>query len=151
MKPYQKLAQRWAADGARIRTVTGQPWVTEIESRYDLRMPEDFRDYLVHLCPISLEYDDNDDAVFSSWWPLERIKSIPDEYEFDLKNEAVRDESKRYLFFADYMVWAMAWAINCSEDENRGRIVVFSDGERFIADSFSDFVDQYLRDVGQLL
>lgn len=52
----------------------------------------------------------------------------------------------KYLFFADHLIWSGAWAIACTDDENRGRILIVGGDERFVADSFKEFVDKYLTD-----
>jgi hypothetical protein len=57
-----------------------------------------------------------------------------------------RDASK-YLFFADYMIWCWAWAIACGDGEHRGRVAVINGvSDRFVADSFGQFVDRYILD-----
>ena len=61
----------------------------------------------------------------------------------------VRDAAK-FIVFADYGIWCFAWAIDCGEDENRGRVVVISGQDRFVADSFAEFVDRFIEDVTQL-
>ena len=81
------------------------------------------------------------------WWGLPRILNIPDEYDSwqAIKNPDVLANAAKYLFFADYCVWCWAWAIDCSETANRGRIAVIGGSDPFVADSFAEFVDRYSR------
>jgi hypothetical protein len=81
------------------------------------------------------------------WWPLDRIKNIPEEYAHEIKNDRVARDASRYLFFADYMIWCWAWAIACGDNEDRGRIVVVGASDVFVADSFAQFVDRYTKNA----
>ncbi len=91
------------------------------------------------------------DASLTDWWAFPRIKNILDEYPHALKNHAVATSADKCLFFADYIGWSMAWAVACG-DENHGRIAVIDGGsDRFVADSFGDFVDLFLKDPKELL
>lgn len=44
------------------------------------------------------------------------------------------------------MIWCWAWIICCEEGEDYGRIAVIAAGERWVADSFTDFVKAYVAD-----
>lgn len=149
MKPYQKLQRFWEADTPSV--VSARPSEAEVaglESRYGISVPADFREYLLHCCPIR----DVDLSDGTSWWQFDRILNIPDEYRgfpewcqdwTGIENPAVLTNADKYLFFADFAVWMWAWAIDCGDDENRGRIAAIGtryDG--FVADSFDEFVER---------
>ena len=53
MKPYQRLQRYWRANRAsRVETVEQPPQAIErLVARYRIRVPEDFREYLLHSCP----------------------------------------------------------------------------------------------------
>lgn len=141
LKPFQRLQRHWAATGDYVQTTThAEGEVAALESRYGVRLPDDFREYLLVSCSV----DENlwDEVV--GWWPLDRIKNIHDEYQHAVRNPQVVASIGTYLFFADYLAWCWAWAIACGDDENRGRVVAISGHDRFVADSFSDFVDLYI-------
>jgi hypothetical protein len=75
------------------------------------------------------------------------VKNIPDEYEHEVDNPQIADEAASYLFFADYMIWCWAWAVCCSEGPNRGKVALIGGSpDRFVANSFSEFIDEYLVD-----
>ena len=114
-----------------------------LQSRYDLTLPNDFRTYLQTVCPATDLWDVED----GNWWSFDRIKNIPDEYRYEISEPTVAAHASRYLFFMDYLIWSHAWAISCTDDENRGR-VVFIGGmpDCFVADSFTDFVERYVKD-----
>ncbi len=145
MKAYRQLQDWWARSDSRIATQeTSEHLLESLEERYSIRLPDDFRQYLRLSAPVGEACDRENTA----WWPYERIKNIPEEYPHKL-SPFLADQSKSYLFFADYAIWCWAWAISCADDGSRGRVVLVA-GEsldRFVADDFSDFVGRYVRDV----
>jgi hypothetical protein len=78
-----------------------------------VQLPNDFREYLLESCPL----DDNWDQEATYWWPVDRIRNIPEEYKHEIKNALVARDASTYLFFADYMIWCWARAIECGDDE----------------------------------
>jgi SMI1 / KNR4 family (SUKH-1) len=148
MKPYEKLLRYWQ-DTASVRTVKmNQESVDRLKARYGIRLPDDFRDYLLHACP--KEESENMDDEGTAWWPLDRLLNIPDEYPHTITDPAIAKNAAKYVFFADYMIWCWAWAIDCSEDKDPGRVAVIGGPDRFVADSFAEFVDRYIEDQTQI-
>jgi SMI1 / KNR4 family (SUKH-1) len=142
LKPFQRLQRYWIDSGANIQTTAiSEDAVAALERRYGVALPNDFREYLLKSCP-----QGNDNGWPVEWWSLDRIKNIPEEYEYKIENASVARSAGPYLFFADYMIWCWAWAIACGNDENRGRVVVIGASDNFIADSFGQFVDRYIDD-----
>jgi hypothetical protein len=86
----------------------------------------------------------------TTWWSLDRIKNVANEYEHPIRNAVIARDAAKYLFFADYSIWCWAWAIACGDDENWGRVVVISGNDRIVADSFAQFVDRYIDDFSQV-
>jgi hypothetical protein len=145
LPPYQKLQRYWLQTGSDVQTTTpGERAVVALEQKYHVRLPEDFRDYLLHSCPSS---ENNWDSESTCWWPLGRIKNIPEEYKHEISNPAVAGDASKYIFFADYCMWCWAWAIACGDDENRGKIAVIGGSDNFVADSLAQFVDRYINDA----
>lgn len=139
---HERLRRWWEATGA-IRELrpAREAELAALERRYAIAAPGDFRDYLAAACPA----DDLWDAEDAIWWSLRRIRSIPEEYEYPVRNPVVVAEAHRYLFFADFAIWCWAWAIACTDDENRGRVALIGgEPDRFVADSFTEFVQLYL-------
>ena len=91
------------------------------------------------------------DAETTAWWPLQRLKNIPDEYPHTVTDPTIAKNAPRYIFFADYMIWCWAWAIDCGDGKDRGRVAVIGGSpDRFVADSFAEFVDRYVEDQRQI-
>jgi hypothetical protein len=126
-------------------TISRKGELAKFEDRTGLTLPHDFREYLLELSPSVDNYDDEE----TNWWPIARMRTIPEEYDHDVYNAEIAAARYSYLFFADFSIWAWAWAISCTGDHNRGRIVRIGGSpseDRFVAESFHAFVKIYLRD-----
>ncbi len=116
--------------------------VRDLEQRYGIVLPKDFRTYLLTTAPARDYWDEGD----ATWWSPERVRNIPDEYEHSLKNGVIAAQAACCLFFADYLIWCWAWAICCAPGEDYGKVALISVGEDWVADSFGDFAQAYTRD-----
>jgi hypothetical protein len=134
--------EAWLTKSGITTKGAGAAAVEALEQRYDVTLPEDFRTYLLELSPDEESLDDE----VTNWWPVGDIKSIPDENRHEISHPEIELEKGQYLFFADFMLWCWAWAICCSNGPNRGRVAVIAGQDEFVADSFSEFVERYLRD-----
>lgn len=143
MVPYLTLRAWWSETGAGIET-RGAPEaeIAALENRYRVSLPHEFREYL----KLGAPKKENWDAEDGNWWPIERIKNVPDEYDHPV-SEVIRRNAPQHLIFLDYSIWACAWAISCADDETRGRVAII-DGLRdgYVADSFGEFVERYTTD-----
>ena len=138
MKPHEALRQFWSATGLKaIGAPASQSEVEALETRFAVRLPDDFRDYLLKAMPrAGLPIDKN----LTTWWEVSRIAS-----EQTMNGEALIVDGDpanphRYLLFADHMIWAWAWAIACGETDQRGNIMEIGDRNRIVADNFATFV-----------
>ena len=141
---WQILLDWWTSTNAEIETRHTTPEeIAALEIRYDVVLPEPFRDYLANACPA----DECFDWELTAWWHLARIKSVADDYEHPL-SIAIQPYRDKLILFADYMIWAWAWAVNCALGPDYGKVALVSgDGrEGFIADDFRAFVREYTRD-----
>jgi hypothetical protein len=143
VEPIAALAQWLGSQGGGGRPAAdAQEWAAAIESRYGLRLPDDFCGYLTD-APLAEEVADE---AGTSWWPLARIRSVPEEYGREIAHPAIAAEAGAYLFFADYLFWCWAWAVCCSDGPNRGRVAFIGGPDDFVAGSFAEFAERYLRD-----
>jgi hypothetical protein len=142
--PHVKLAEWWSATSSGIVANNTDPTlVAALEKRYGISLPTEFRNYLMCACP---QDDPSWDNELTNWWPIDRIKSIADDYDYSLTLPIIQDRADKFLFFADYSIWCWAWAICCDDGEHRGKVAVIGDGDRFVAASFDEFVDLYIAD-----
>ena len=94
--------------------------------------------------PEGNEWDDEG----TRWFPLADIKTVREECG-DWEGESALDSSN-LIVFADYMIWCYAWAIDCSETDDRGKIALITGDDHYVADSFDAFLERYLHDDGDL-
>ena len=141
---HKVLSDWWRLTGdAPTLANVGEATAEDIERRYGISLPEDFRLYLLHAAPREDFWDDGD----ASWWSPGRLKNIPDEYEYSIDDPRIAAKAQRYLFFADYMIWCWAWAICCEEGEDRGKVALIGGApDRIVASSFTEFLKAYIAD-----
>jgi hypothetical protein len=116
--------------------------VARLEARYGVVLPEDFREYLLTLCPDDDQWDDD----LGIWWGLGSIKSISEDYKQKVAAPEIEARSSQYLLFADHCIWCWAWAIACTDDKNRGMVALIGSPDRFVAPSFTSFAEAYVTD-----
>jgi hypothetical protein len=140
MAPHLILQIWWSKTASHIETrTTSDADLARLEARYDIELPPDFRQYLSEGVPTVEKWDDND----GTWWPIERIRNIPEEYEHAV-GDPVAQNAAKHLFFLDCSFWCWAWAISCADDETYGKVaLVGSNPAGYVADSFTEFVERY--------
>jgi hypothetical protein len=143
MLPHLALQTWWSKTAADIETrAASEAEVVALEARYNVSLPHDFRAYLREGSPTV----ENWDAEDGNWWPVSRIKNIPDEYKHSVSDPIARNAAK-HLFFLDYSIWCWAWAISCADDETRGKVALIGGtSDDYVANSFEEFVDRYTTD-----
>lgn len=117
--------------------------VARLEERYDVILPDDFRNYLLTLCPVEDQLDDD----LGTWWGLNSITNISEGYEHQVILAGVNGRAPQYLLFMDFSFWSWAWAIACTDDHNRGKVALVGGlPDRFVAASFTEFAERYVVD-----
>jgi hypothetical protein len=145
---HQTLIRYWADTHSDVEFgPSDEEDVAALEARYGVRLPVEFRTYLLYACPKDGAIDRNN----TKWWSLPEIKNIPDESPDELTNAEIARDAATFLFFADFLVWSGAWAICCRPGDNYGRVAEIHAGEHFVADGFVDFVNVYVRDYYELM
>jgi hypothetical protein len=143
VKPYQKLQRFWAeAETGVVPAQRGETDISVLENTYGVRLPEDFREYLLCCCPAE---SCGMDSSATEWWGFSALRSVMEANGQSVLNRSVAASADKYLFFADFLIGAPTWAIACGEDENRGRIVAIHNSEsHFVAGSFAEFVERFV-------
>jgi len=113
-----------------------------LEKRYGVRFPASFQAYLHSASPVS---DPSWDNELTNWWPFESIKSVADHHGRPLAG-AIAGYEDKLILFADFSIWCWGWAVDCAPGADYGKIMVIGDDERYVADSFDEFVIAYTRD-----
>jgi len=142
MESHHALRRWWTDTGADIRAAgASDEAIVALEGRYDLVVPEDFRAYLRDTVPAA----DNWDEEMGNWWPVARLRTLPEEYPHPV-DLPLPNDGRRFLFFLDHCVWCWAWAISCEDDETRGQVMLIGGNDRIVAHSFTEFVARYTAD-----
>lgn len=142
---YGALAEHWAAEDPDFATAPdARVQIERIERRYALRIPEDFRDYLLLASPRKAYWD----FQGTQWWAPSEIKNLADECpDWPPDSPQIDGERDKYLVFADFLIWCYAWAICCSDGPNRGKVALIRGArDGFVADSFRAFLRMELTD-----
>lgn len=143
---HRRLLSHWATLNYPRVVTHGAAEAASLERHYDLRLPADFRAYLVHACATLDDGGQMDDST--AWWGLERIRSMVEECDDQAPTPLAADPRKT-LLFADHLIWCWAWAVCCDGGPNHGRVMV-TGPDRWVADSFTDFIDRYVTDERSL-
>jgi len=142
---HQTLTQFWRTIRADIEFgETSLEEIANLEKKYAVKLPHEFREYLRWACPKSV---DQSDPELTTWWELDRIKSLEEEYEgskYLKKNPEFLKDASSYIVFVDYLIWSWSWAICCKPGDNYGRIVQLLGPIEFVSNSFEEFVQAYI-------
>jgi hypothetical protein len=124
--------------------------IQRLESRYGVRLPQDFRWYLTR----SSGFDGWEDYGGIGWYPIQRIKSLPEVAGDELAGATseVAEEAEQYLIFADFLDWCgYGYALCCSDGARRGHVAMVHPAPgRFICRTFTTFVQLAAADSNRL-
>lgn len=147
----EKLRTHWLSLGLSLPRGSTEVEIRNFESRYSVRLPPDFMDYFLHVNGMASHWPNAQDPEGYSFWPLERIKTVPEEAtNHQYGNEWSSFPDAEWLFlFADYLDWSWAYAIQLSADSLNGNplfIIAKQATPIEVAGSFTEFVELYLAD-----
>ena len=147
----ERIRVHWQSTGLALPTGNTEAGIRDFESRYAVSLPRDVRDYFLGVNGMDTHWPNSQDKEGYSFWPLERVKTVPEE----AANHLHSDEWSRFsgaesLFvFADYLDWSWAYAIMLSRNTLSGNSVFIigkNEDPIEVSDSFCGFVDLYLID-----
>jgi SMI1/KNR4 family protein SUKH-1 len=144
-----KLKNRWLSQGLEVNPGVSEEKLSQFESRYHVSLPADLRDYF--LTVDGMAEGISDDALIS-FWSLNKVKPIPEEAPAYAARSYI-EEAESLFVFADYSIWAHAYAIRLSSSSGNANPVIVIGGEKPVKvfDSFSDLVSSYLINPDNLL
>jgi hypothetical protein len=152
MTPYEKLVERWVSGRMTIPAGVPEDELKEFETKYgvSLSLVPDFKEYLLNVNGMAQIGGQDCDEKGFAFWPLNRIKSVPQECAENNVEPPKIDDIKNYFAFADYMQWSWAYAIYLGPNQP-GKILQFGiQCPRIIATSFAQLVESYLGDSKEL-
>lgn len=117
--------------------------IDDFERRFEVVLPLDLREYFLRLNGTGQGMTDDD---LISFWRLDELEILTKYGVTDLKDAA------EWFVFADYSIWAHAYAIRLRSDRDAPAPVAICFPEAFqVASSMADFVSGYLcRDLSVL-
>lgn len=115
--------------------------IVAFEQRYNVRLPADVRAYFARVNGVVGGRDGAWDDEMIALWELKDVRPLSEEVE-----SCRTPEADRYLVFADWSIWAHAYAIHLDTTGTETPVyIVFNPQVERVADSFNDFLQRYVR------
>ena len=145
----ESLRRHWSSNNVDISAGVSEAALTSFEEKYAVVLPEDLRDYFLSVNGMPPEIVDDE---FIRFWMLEEVVPLPQGAP-DYSNPQYIQGSDSIFLFADYSMWAHAYAIRLTKTptELNEVFVIGHDSPILISNSFSEFVDIYLTNKDHLL
>ena len=138
----ENLKRYWASHNVEINAGVSEADLKTFEDKYGVVLPDDLREYF--RCVNGMAPDEIDDGMIR-FWMLEEVAPLPEGAPQYSDGEYVKNPETLFLF-ADYSIWAHAYAIRLGRttlDSNEVVIIGYK-SPKLISDSFSEFVETYL-------
>ena len=137
----ERIELYWLKQNLRLRQGVLIEQIMDFEAKYGVRLPDDMREYFSVVNGMDQSEHWMADDNFISFWALDEVKPLAEEMP-----ECVCESADSYFVFADYSIFAYAYAIRLSAAGNESHpVIVTYDRPVVIANSFTDFMEQYLR------
>ena len=150
MEQLKILAKKWKSDNVEFQRTVGDNELSKFQSSHNIVLPNELINYFKNLNGTGEEYDGN----FFQFYSLNQLKTINEEYKDwkgipnykNIVNTLI--ESEQYFVFANYSCHLFSYAIrfNSSHSINNDILVLCGDEYKKIANSFSEFIELYLKD-----
>ena len=142
MSVGESLKRHWSSHDLKINAGASEAELRAFEDKYGVVLPEDLREYLS--CVNGMAHDVVDDGLIR-FWTLEEVIPVSEGAPQYSDRDYVQDPETLFLF-ADYSIWAHAYAIRLGKAVlNSNEVVVIGyQSPKLIAESFSGFVEIYL-------
>src|SRR5262249_45683667 len=138
----QPLVDLWRGAGLTIRPPAGQEAIQAFESKYNVVLPADMREYFLTVDGM----EDELDPGMNRFWPLEMVKPVEEELSECHKDRLAYPGC---FVFVDHCIWCLAWAVRLGKESvvSSGPVFQVTASEvpgRQIAPCFTAFVEMYL-------
>jgi hypothetical protein len=141
-----RLQEQWMSHGLKTNPGVSSEDLAAFESKYQVSMPTDLREYFLTVNGMS--EGTRDDALIR-FWALNEVKPIPE----GAPDYSDIEDAESLFLFADYCIWSHAYAIRLSSNRetSNGVFVVGDENPVQIFESFSELVREYLLNPDHLL
>ena len=138
----ESIKRHWSSHRVEINSGVSESVLDAFEAKHSVVLPADFRDYFRSVNGMPPDEVDDDMIRF---WMLEEVTALPKgapEY----ADRGYVENPETLFLFADYSIWAHAYAIRLGTTalDSNEIVIVGSESPKLIFDSFSGFVDAYL-------
>ena len=142
----QRLKNHWLSHHVKVNSGVSEATLAAFEKKFSVSLPSDLRDYFLTMDGMPEEETDKEMIRF---WRLEEVKALPTGAPNYASADYV-DNPESLFLFADYSLWAHAYAIRLlPTPSNRNEIfIIGGDYPIPLFNSFSELVDGYLTDKG---
>jgi len=135
------LRSNWLSRGIKINPGVSKATLQLFESKYEVMLPDDLREYFLLVNGMDINMTDEDLIRF---WPLEEVKPISEDAS-EYSDQAYLPDPGSIFMFADYCIWSNTYAIRLSSGEKRNEVYIIGGRSPiFLAGSFTEFVTLYL-------
>jgi SMI1 / KNR4 family (SUKH-1) len=142
------LKNYWLSQGIEVNPGVSKEELSAFESKYQVGLPADLRDYFLTVDGMVQGVTDN---ALIRFWSLNEVKPIPEEAP-DYSDPSYIEGAESLFLFADYCIWSHAYTIRLSSTEASNPIIIIGDETPTkIFSSFSELVSSYLTDADLLL
>jgi hypothetical protein len=144
----ESLKRHWSSHDVEINAGVSKAQLDSFESKHGVVLPEDLRDYF--LCVNGMPDGEVDDGMIR-FWMLEELQPLTQGAPAYSDASYIQHPESLFLF-ADYSIWAHAYAIRLGSASLQSHevVIIGSESPVTIAQSFSEFVDLYLTDKDSL-
>ena len=138
----ESLKRHWSSHDVEINAGVSEAELKAFEQKYGVVLPDDLRDYF--RCVNGMPPDVVDDGMMR-FWMLEEIEPLPQGAPQYSDGTYVQNPETLFLF-ADYSIWAHAYAIRLGKRalESNEVVIIGYESPKSVSESFSRFVDTYL-------
>ena len=144
----ESLKRHWSSHNVDINAGVSKAELDAFEARHCVVLPEDLSDYF--LCVNGMPPDIVDDGMIRFWMLEELLPLTVGAPEF-CDPSYIRNPESLFLF-ADYSIWAHAYAIRLGSTplQSNEVVIIGYASPVTVSKSFSEFVDSYLTNKDSL-
>lgn len=149
----KKLKEKWLAENALSEVVTDDEYLTSFQKENEIMLSDDLKDYFKSLNGTGGHCTDG----FYEFYSIDRVSKVKEEFKNwngvpNYQDILEISNINELYVFANYSCNLFAYAIELhSEFSNKNEVYILCGDEyKKIANSFSEFIDLYLRDSIEL-